>query len=145
MPKPMLAQAVIWYPGGVSKGEGAMPTPALVAAIHDRSVTLSILSPSSYNMNVRAGVRHVGDTAARDVEKVEVGTWDFNEKDKRVNKLLFDGTTELRRLNDKIDGLEHDNKLMQEQLADLVKQVTELTSQAGITLAQRPQKSESKK
>jgi hypothetical protein len=145
MPKPMLAQSVVWYPGGVSKGEGAMPTPALVSAVHDRSVTLCILSPNSYNMNVRAGVRHVGDTMARDIEKAEVGSWDFNERDKRINKLLWDGDVERRAQRDKIDGLEHDNKVMQDQLADLVKQVTELTSQAGITLAQRPQKSESKK
>ena len=74
MPPAEVGLPVYWYPSG-SKAD--KPHAAFVSGAANRSLSLNILSPTTYNYLLRDGVRHVSDPDAKRVEFQESGAWDY--------------------------------------------------------------------
>ena len=63
---------VWWFPA-----EGAPPHAAKVAALGFDTVCLHVFDPTLKSLDIKDGVRHVGDQRAKSFEVRENGLWDF--------------------------------------------------------------------
>lgn len=83
-PTASLGDVVYWYPHG---DLAVPPFAAVVTKVSAMSLCLNLFDPSSYNMLIRDGVKHVTDPTLRDPERREMGAWDFPPAVKRLRRL----------------------------------------------------------
>ena len=80
MPPVEVGQIILWFPHGEASAE---PWPAIVTRVGHANLCCGIFSPTSYNLMIRDGVRHVSDPQAKKAELLEQGGWDYTPRDKR--------------------------------------------------------------
>ncbi len=84
-PLPSVGQIVCWYAGSDRNQD---PHAAVVTSVGGDSVCVSIFDKSSYNLQIRDGVRHLDDERSRKDYGREVGAWDYTDRDKLLDLLL---------------------------------------------------------
>jgi hypothetical protein len=86
MPAVEEGQVIHWFHDGKA-GKDVRPIPGLVVKVGTRSLCVALFKENNYNLELRDGVRHVGDPAAKESEKREAGGWDYTQRDKDLMKL----------------------------------------------------------
>ncbi len=84
MPKVPIGKLVYWYHGADKNQE---PLTAIVTQVGFENLGLSVIKPSTYNMYVVDGVRHVDDPRARENEFQESGGWQLMPLDNEILRL----------------------------------------------------------
>lgn len=84
MPHITVGMTVLWHDGGRRSNP---PAAAIVTAIYPEMVDLSILQPTAYNLQVKQGVRFVGDPNMQAIDHADVGAWDYTPETKLLHEL----------------------------------------------------------
>lgn len=80
-----IGQIVLWYPDG---DQDAQPYPAVVTAVGQHALSLSIIDRIFKTFQVKDGVHHISEDYCRRQETKEAGGWDHTPETKRLEQLF---------------------------------------------------------
>jgi hypothetical protein len=83
-PRVHVGMVVHWYDGGRRM---VTPVAAIVTAVAEQMVDLSVVVPLSLGFLPKQGVRHVDDPDTRLIDQADVGAWDYTPETKAVIEL----------------------------------------------------------
>src|SRR6516162_3586570 len=83
-PKVHVGMMVHWHDGG---SRSTPPAAAIVTAVADAMIDLSVVTPMALGFQIKQGVRHVDDPDRRQVEQADVGAWDYTPETKGIIEL----------------------------------------------------------